>query len=559
MSFFFFFLLFYDKMNNRESDDMKKVMIFGHKKPDTDSVMSAIGLSYLKNQLGENTEARVLGTINKESSYVLDYFNIKAPKYLNDVKLQLKDVHYHKGFFLPDNASIYDAYQAMLKEELTGLPVTHIDGSFSGLLTIKDLSHILVNENVEDLYTSYDNILHVLKGEEILRETDEIIGKLLVAAYRSTTILENVDLNKNDILIVGDRHSVIEYAVESGVQLIILSGDSYIKEEHIEIARKNHVSIIRTPYDTYRVSRLIALTNYIKTMVRIYNPIKFIETDFVSDVIDINNKLKHTNYPVVDKHNKCLGLLKITDLSEKNPKKVILVDHNEKLQSVDGLEEAEILEIFDHHNLGSITTANPINFRNMAVGSTCTIVYSMFRERNISIPRDIAGALLSGILSDTLILRSPTATLKDREAVEYLAHIALVDYEEYGMNLFKSGTSLEGMTKEEVLYNDYKLYSINDKNFAIGQFFTMNFDEIEKDIDGYVEVLNRVAEANNYVLVALYVTDIIHNGSYVLFNEKGANIINLAYQDEVNEGYFVEGCLSRKKHIVPILMEILEN
>ena len=559
MSFFFFFLLFYGKMNTRESDDMKKVMIFGHKKPDTDSVMSAIGLSYLKNQLGENTEARVLGTINKESSYVLDYFNIKAPKYLNDVKLQLKDVHYHKGFFLPDNASIYDAYQAMLKEELTGLPVTHIDGSFSGLLTIKDLSHILVNENVEDLYTSYDNILHVLKGEEILRETDEIVGKLLVAAYRSTTILENVDLNKNDILIVGDRHSVIEYAVESGVQLIILSGDSYIKEEHIEIARKNHVSIIRTPYDTYRVSRLIALTNYIKTMVRIYNPTKFIETDFVSDVIDINNKLKHTNYPVVDKHNKCLGLLKITDLSEKNPKKVILVDHNEKLQSVDGLEEAEILEIFDHHNLGSITTANPINFRNMAVGSTCTIVYSMFRERNINIPRDIAGALLSGILSDTLILRSPTATLKDREAVEYLANIALVDYEEYGMNLFKSGTSLEGMTKEEVLYNDYKLYSINEKNFAIGQFFTMNFDEIEKDIDGYVEVLNRVAEANNYVLVALYVTDIIHNGSYVLFNEKGSNIISLAYQDEVHEGYFVEGCLSRKKHIVPILMEILEN
>ena len=559
MSFFFFFLLFYDKMNTRESDNMKKVMIFGHKKPDTDSVMSAIGLSYLKNQLGENTEARVLGTINKESTYVLDYFNIKAPKYLNDVKLQLKDVHYHKGFFLPDNASIYDAYQAMLKEELTGLPVTHIDGSFSGLLTIKDLSHILVNENVEDLYTSYDNILHVLKGEEILRETDEIVGKLLVAAYRSTTILENVDLNNNDILIVGDRHSVIEYAVESGVQLIILSGDSYIKEEHIEIARKNHVSIIRTPYDTYRVSRLIALTNYIKTMVRIYNPTKFIETDFVSDVIDINNKLKHTNYPVVDKHNKCLGLLKITDLSEKNPKKVILVDHNEKLQSVDGLEEAEILEIFDHHNLGSITTANPINFRNMAVGSTCTIVYSMFRERNINIPRDIAGALLSGILSDTLILRSPTATLKDREAVEYLANIALVDYEEYGMNLFKSGTSLEGMTKEEVLYNDYKLYSINDKNFAIGQFFTMNFDEIEKDIDGYVEVLNRVAEANNYVLVALYVTDIIHNGSYVLFNEKGSNIISLAYQDDVHEGYFVEGCLSRKKHIVPILMEILEN
>lgn len=538
---------------------MKKILIFGHKKPDTDSVMSAIGLSYLKNQLGDNTEPRVLGTINKESEFVLKYFNIKPPKYLNDVKLQLKDIHYHKGFSLKETASIYDGYQAMLKEELTGLPVTKEDGTFHGLLTIKDLSHILINENVEDLYTSYDNLLRVLKGEEVNRATNEIIGKINVAGYRSTTIIENIEFSPHDILIVGDRHSVIEYAINSGVQLIVLSGDSYIKEEHIQLAREHHVNIIRTPYDTYRVAKLISLTNYIKTMIRVYNPTSFLETDFVSDVVDINNKLKHTNYPVIDKHNKCLGLLKITDLSEKTPKKVILVDHNEKLQSVDGIEEAEILEIFDHHNLGSITTSNPINFRNMAVGSTCTIVYFMFMERRIMIPKDIAGALLSGILSDTLILRSPTATPRDQEAVVNLSRVAEVDYEEYGMQLFKSGTSLDGMSREDVLYNDYKLYTINDTNFAIGQFFTTNFDEIEKDISSYVEVLNQVALANNYALVALYVTDIIKNGSYVIFNDKGANIMNLAYQDNVYEGYFIEGCLSRKKHIVPLLMEILEN
>ena len=538
---------------------MKKILIFGHKKPDTDSVMSAIGLSYLKNQLGDNTEPRVLGTINKESEFVLNYFNLKPPKYLNDVKLQLKDVHYHKGFYLKETASIYDGYQAMLKEELTGLPVVKEDGTFHGLLTIKDLSHILINENVEDLYTSYDNLLRVLKGEEVFRATDEIVGKINVAGYRSTTIIENVEFSPHDILIVGDRHSVIEYAITSGVQLIVISGDSYIKEEHIAFAKERMVNIIRTPYDTYRVAKLISLTNYIKTMIRVYNPTSFLETDFVSDVIDINNKLKHTNYPVVDKHNKCLGLLKITDLSEKNPKKVILVDHNEKLQSVDGIEEAEILEIFDHHNLGSITTNNPINFRNMAVGSTCTIVYFMFMERRIMIPKDIAGALLSGILSDTLILRSPTATTRDQEAVINLSRVAEVNYEEYGMQLFKSGTSLEGMSKEDVLYNDYKLYTVNDHSFAIGQFFTTNFDEIEKDLNSYVEVLNQVATANNYALVALYVTDIIKNGSYVIFNNKGSNIINLAYQDNVYEGYFIEGCLSRKKHIVPLLMEILEN
>ena len=538
---------------------MRKTLIFGHKKPDSDSVMSAIGLSYLKNELGENTEPRVLGNINKESQYALSYFGLKAPKYLNDVKLQLKDIRYHKGFFISENASIYDGYQAMLREELTGIPIVTENGTFSGLVTLKNLSHILINENVEDLYTSYDNLLNVLKGEEVCRFDEEIVGKMLVAAYRSSTFLANIELKPDDILIVGDRHSLIEYAVRSSVKLIILSGDSYIKDEHVDLAKKNHVNIIRSPYDTYRVSRLISLSNYIKTMVRITLPITFLETDFVSDIIDINNKQKHTNYPVVGKKNRCLGLLKITDLSEKKPKKVVLVDHNEKLQSVEGLDEAEILEIFDHHNLGSITTNNPINFRNMSVGSTSTIVYLMYKERNIEIPKHIAGALLSGILSDTLILRSPTATSKDRDAVLDLSTIAEVSYEEYGMNLLKSGTSLEGMDPEDVLYNDYKLFTVSEKNFAIGQFFTMNFDEIEKEIDTYVEVLDRVAEANNYVLVALYVTDIIKNGSYVIFNKKGSNIMNLAYQDTISEGYFVEGCVSRKKHVVPAIMEILES
>ena len=538
---------------------MNKTYIVGHRKPDTDSVMSAIGLSYLKNKLGDNTEARVIGHINKESKFALDYFDLKTPKYLNDVKLQLKDIKYHKKFFIKDTESIYNAYQAMLKADLTGIPVVKEDGEFKGLITIKNLSNLVVNENIVDLYTSYDNIIEVLKGEKITKFSDEIIGKLLVASYRSTTFMDTVKLNQNDILIVGDRHSVIEYAVTSRVKLIILTNDSYIKDEHIEIARNNGVNIIRTPYDTYKASKQISLTNYIKTMIRVYNPTKFVESDFVSDVVDINNKLKHTNYPVVDKNNKCLGLLRITDLSDYNPKKVILVDHNEKLQSVDGIDEAEILEIIDHHNLGSITTNYPINFRNMSVGSTSTIVYSLFKERNVVIPRNIAGALISGILSDTLVLKSPTATDRDREAVIELSNIISINYEEYGMNLLKAGTSLEGMTREDVLYNDYKLYSVNDKNFAIGQFFTMNFDEMSKEIDEYVNVLDKVSEANNYALVALYVTDIIKNGSYVIFNTKGKNIMEIAYQDGIEEGYFVSGCVSRKKHVVPQIMSILEN
>ena len=539
---------------------MKKTFIFGHKKPDTDSVMSAIALSHLKNALGDNTEPRILGAINKETTYALKYFNLKMPEYLNDVKLQLKDVNFHKGFLIKETDSIYNGYQYMLREGLTGLPVVKENGEFKGLITIKDLSHTMINENVDDLYTSYDNLLEVLKAEPILRFNDEIVGKTLVASYRSTTFMENVKLDKNMILIVGDRHSIIEYAVESGIKLLIISSDSEIKDKHIEIAKQNKVNIMRTAYDTYHIAKLLTLTNYIKTMIRSYNPTKFENTEFVDSVNEINNKLKHTNYPIVDKRNKCLGLLRITDLNEKNPKKVILVDHNEKLQSVEGLDEAEILEIIDHHNLGSITTNTPINFRNMAVGSTCTIVYTLYKEREVPIPKNIAGALLSGILSDTLILKSPTATSKDIAAVQELASLAEVNYIDYGMAMLKAGTSLDGMSKADVLYNDFKLYTVNGRTFAVGQFFTMNFDEIEREMEDYIHVLDDVAEANNYSLVTLFVTDIINNGSYVIYNTKGQEIVSLAYEKEnIKQGQFIRNCVSRKKHVVPMIMEVLEN
>ena len=235
------------------------------------------------------------------------------------------------------------------------------------------------------------------------------------------------------------------------------------------------------------------------------------------------------------------------------------MDHNEKAQSVEGLEEASIQEIFDHHNLGSITTTVPINFRNMAVGSTCTIVYTLYKEKNIEIPKEIAGMMLSGILSDTLILKSPTATKLDVEAVHDLALIAGVDYKKYGLEMLKAGTSLQGMGYEDVLYNDFKVYNVNDKKMGIGQFFTMNFEEIKKDMDRYIDTLDEVAEANHYDVVALYITDIIKNGSYVLFNRKAKDVFDIAYGKEMEEGSYIENCVSRKKHVVPLLMEVFEK
>lgn len=536
-----------------------KTMIFGHKKPDTDSVMAAISLSYLENKCGNDTEPRILSTINKETSYALKYFKLDEPDYLNDVKLQIKDVNYHKDFYLKETDSIYKGYQHMLDNELTGLPIVKDNNSFIGLVTIKDLSRTMIHENGINLNTSYDNILDVLEGEEVLKFDEEIKGNILAAAYKSTTFMENINLSNNEILILGDRHSIIEYAINSKVKLLIITGNGTIKDEHLENAKKNKVNIIRTNYDTYHVSRVISLANYIKTMIGSYNPTKFVDTDYVDDVVEINNKLKHTNYPIVDKNNKCLGLLKITDLSDKTPKEVILVDHNEKKQTAEGIDEATILEIIDHHNIGSITTNQPVNFRNMSVGSTCTIIYNLYKEKNVEIPKEIAGAILSGILSDTLILKSPTATIKDREAIEDLAKIAGVDYEKYGLDLLKAGTSLDGMSHEDVLYNDFKLYTVGESTFGVGQFFTMNFDDIKKDMDGYIKTLDKVSEANNYEFLALYVTDIIKNGSYILFNTKAKDKVELMYGKTLEEGSFIENCVSRKKNVIPLVMDVFEN
>lgn len=540
---------------------MNKIYVFGHRKPDTDSVAAALSYANLKKSLGFNVEPRVLSAINKETTYALDYFKVKAPKYLNDVKLQLRDVNYHKGYFLNEKKSIFDSYLYMLNEGLTGVPIVDDKNIFKGIVTIKDLAKSFISTNIDYLDTSFDNLLHVLKAKIINKSDDEIKGNILAASYRSTTFINNVKLTNNDILIVGDRHSVIEYAIKSNVKLLIISGEHNLKEEHVKLAKENKVNVISSSFDTFHISKLVCMANYIRTMERgTKDAVYFDENDYVDDILDTNKKLRHTNYPVVNsKTFKCLGLLRITDLDSKNPKQVILVDHNEKKQSAEGLDEAEIIEIVDHHNLSSITTVSPINFRNMAVGSSCTIIYKLYKEKDIEIPKEIAGMMLSGILSDTLILKSPTTTPLDKEAVAALSKIAEVDYEKYGLDLLKAGTSLDGMSNEDVLYNDFKIYTVDDKTFGIGQFFTTNFDVIEKNMDSYLDTLDREAEANNYNLIALYITDIITQGSYVLYNRRAKEFMELVYDKEIPEGYYLEGCVSRKKNVVPIIMSSFDK
>lgn len=538
---------------------MKNIYIFGHKKPDTDSICSSIAFSYLKNQLGYKTEPRALGSINNETKFVLDYFKLKEPKYLHDVKLQIKDLNYQKNCYINENCSIYDGYVYMRENGLSGVPIVDDNKKLSGLVTLKEIAKELIEGEFSKIDTTYDLLLKTLNGEEILRFNDEIKGNVRAAAYRSSTIVETIELNQDDIIIVGDRHSILEYAIKSKIKLLVVVGDGEIKDKHVKLAKKNGVNIIKTQYDTYTTTKLINLSNFLKTVSFSSNPIAFEVNDYYSDFEEIASRYKHTNYPVVNNKGECVGLLRMVGVVDKRPKQVILMDHNEKNQTVDNIEEAEIVEVVDHHKLGLIATNLPINFRNMPVGSTCTIVYNMFLDHKIKIPREIAGALISGIISDTLLLQSPTATEIDRRAIMELQKIAKVDYLEYGKEMFKAGSELIGKTKEQILFYDFKKFNMDDDLIGIGQVTTTDVTLVLDEIDEYVELVNNVAKDQNYKIVALFVTDVINNGGYIIYNDNSKATWEAVFGRDLGQGTYLKGVVSRKKQIIPNLMEVLER
>ena len=537
---------------------MNKVYIFGHQSPDTDAVTSAISLSHLKNKLGMDTEPRVLGHINKETKYVLDKFGVKEPKYLNDVKLQLKDLDYHKGLFVDENKSIDYVYKFLTEKGVTGTPIVTDGNKYKGIITIKDIAKKLISNDFDKIESNYSNILETVSGEEVLKFDDEIKGNVLVASYDSDTFISNVNLNSNSILIVGDRQDIIKKAIDDNVKLIVVTGPEKITEENLKLAENNKVNVIKTNIDSFHTSKLICLSNKIGTLLVEDTSKIFRENDYYTDFVEATKKLKHNNYPILNNDGVCLGLIRITEIINKNNKKVMLVDHQEKEQSVIGLDEANILEIVDHHKIGNINTTNPINFRNMTVGSTNTIVYFMYKENNVEIPKEIAGIMLSGLLSDTLCLQSPTTTEIDKKVAEDLALIAGVDYKKYALDMFKAGTSLEGLTKEEVIKSDFKSFPIGDEKMAIGQVFTLDVDRIFDELDTYIEKLEEINNKEGYKFIIIAITDILKNGSYLIFTENAKSVLESIYKlDDIKQGYYVDGLVSRKKQILPAILSEL--
>ncbi len=531
-----------------------EIMVFGHRNPDTDSITSALALAHLKRKQGVNAIAYRLGELPKETQFVLDYFHVTPPQLIHNVKIQIKDILFDRIEPLKANDSILTAYNHMNKNKIRTLPIVNDANHLIGIVTMKDIAMNAINGDLHALCTTFENVKRDLNAVTLNYASQMVQGSIIITAFHDSTIIENDILNRHSVVITGDRYDIIEYAIRKKVQLIVVTGGQKIPDKLIERAAVSRVNMVVTPFDTYFTSKLINQTNFINTIMNTERIMRFRVNDYMEDCKDIIQTSKHSKFPIIDDQGFYLGIVGRAHFLTPTKKQVILVDHNEWAQSADGLNEAEILEIIDHHKIGDIATATPIAFRNVPVGSTNTIIYQMYQEAQVAIPTDIAGLMLSGIISDTLYLKSPTTTDYDIAAVKALSEIVTIQTDKFAMDMFKNGTSLEGRTPKDVFNNDFKSFVLDGYKIGISQVFTLNFEDILSDKDSYIHYMEDVHHLRDYDVTLMLVTDIINEGSYILYQTAHTRLLSLAFDKEVHQGVFIEECVSRKKQIVPKLI-----
>ncbi len=540
--------------------EKEKVYVFGHQKPDTDAVASAISAAFLMNQKYKEYEfvPRILGKVSKETDFILKKFNVDTPEFLNDVKLKVKNISYRKDFYIHEDNSIKDAYDFITEHSTSGVPIVDHNLTVKSVITLKDIAKLLMNLSTS-LDTTMDNILKAINGRVVNKIDEKIVGNIFVTSYRSTTFKEKEVLKKEDIVITGDRHSIIEQAVRSKVKMLILTNGNYMKEEHLALAIKNDINVIKTDLSIFEVMQLLKLSNSLKSY-KGNDVVCLYENDFSERIEELEKKYNYTNLPVIDKDDKCLGLLRYNETFEINKVKVLLVDHNEKNQSVEGLDEADIIEIIDHHKLGNVSTDKPINLRCMTLGSTCTVLYLMYKEQNINIPIDIKGIMLSAILSDTLCLKSPTTTKTDEEVVHTLAKELDINYEEYALEMFKEGSDLSDKDPEDIVTQDFKRFTMDDYLIGVGQVFVTGMDSIKEKQPFLKDALESVKKAGDFYATTLFVTDILTSTSYLYYTDSFKDELEKAFKIEnLEQGYCLPEIVSRKKQIIPKIMEVYKK
>ena len=549
-------------MNNKT----KQTYVIGHKNPDTDSICSAIAYAHLKKEItGERYSARRAGQINEETQYVLKRFQMRAPKLLPDVKLQLQDAEINKIEGCGPNVSIKRAWELLKKQKMKTLPILEND-ELLGIITAGDIASsymdIYDNTILAGAKTQYSNIIDTLDGTLITGDPEKYFTKGKVSIGASSPDLMTEFIAPDDLVILGNRYESHSCAIDINVNCIIVCQNAVVSEVLVRRAESQGIVIIQTPYDTFNVARLINQSIPVKHFMTPKDQLcKFYIDDYIDDIREVITKRTFREFPILNKQGKLQGFVSRRRVMNVSKKQVILVDHNERSQAVDGLEEAEIMEIIDHHRLGNIETAGPVYFRNQPVGCTATIVYQMYQEHGVEITPQYAGILCSAIISDTLMFRSPTCTAIDISTAEHLAQIADVNMEELSAAMFKAGSNLEGKTPKELFYRDFKQFRVGDMQFGVGQINSMDTEEIKKMKEMLKDYLQKALRDNRVDMIFFMLTNIMTESSEILCCGQNAKQIVIEAFDlpEDSEEIILKKVVSRKKQVVPLLMSTLQH
>jgi manganese-dependent inorganic pyrophosphatase len=544
----------------------RKTIVIGHKNPDTDSICSAVCYANLKRILtGEDYRPGRAGRVNEETQFVLNYFGMEAPELIENVKTQVLDIEIRETKGVKKKLSLKIAWNLMQEANAVTIPAVTADGILEGLITVGDIAKSYMNVYDSSILskacTQYSNIVETLEGNLVVGDLEAYFdkGKVLIAAANPDMM--EYYISEGDLVILGNRYESQLCAIEMEAACIIVCEGASVSMTIKKLAQERGCTIVTTPYDTYTAARLVNQSIPISYFMKTEGLITFEEEDYIDEIKDVMASKRHRDFPILDKDGKYKGMISRRNLLGAKGKRLILVDHNEKSQAVEGMENAELLEIIDHHRLGTVETIAPVFFRNQPVGCTATIVYQMYQENKIKIEPQIAGLLCSAIISDTLLFRSPTCTEADKTAALALAEIAGIDADKYASSMFEAASNLKGKTDGEIFYQDFKKFSVGKIAFGVGQITSLNDKELVNLKDRMIPYMVKAREEHGVDMMFFMLTNILSQSTVLLCEGQGAKqIVERAFRidnrKEEQEDHVVSlpGVVSRKKQLIPSIM-----
>ena len=554
--------------------EKRKTIVIGHKNPDTDSICSAICYANLKTSItGKEYVPCRAGRINEETQFVLNYFGVEAPELVSNVKTQVRDIEIRETAGVDRNISLKKAWNLMQDANVVTLPAVNANNVLEGLITVGDITksymNVLDSSILSKARTQYSNIIETLEGQLVIGEESAYFdqGKVLIAAANPD--LMEYYIAPHDLVILGNRYESQLCAIEMEADCIIVCEGAAVSMTIRKLAQERGCTVITTPYDTYTAARLINQSMPISYFMKTENLITFEDGDFIDDIKDVMASKRHRDFPILDKDGKYRGMISRRNLLGARGKQIVLVDQNEKNQAVDGNENAEILEIIDHHKLGTVETIAPVFFRNQTLGCTATIVYQMYNENSVPMDKKIAGLLCSAIISDTLLFRSPTCTEIDKMAALALAGEAGIDINQYAREMFSAGSNLKSKTDDEIFYQDFKRFNSGKVSFGVGQISSLNADELDSLKERLLPYLKKAHKEHGVDMMFFMLTNILNESTILLYEGTGAlpmltNAFHLEEnteeaRDSASGTVELPGVVSRKKQLIPAIMIACEE